>query len=260
MRLKIKKVLYRILFFFKTKEYKHVKYILEKNPSDILLVSFSGFPGFGNRPSFNYMRTLKDVKINKLYLLDDFGYSDNPGSYYLGENGDWFLPGEIDELINRIVDQFGIKQKIMVGSSKGGVSALFYAIKTGADFAVIGAPQYHLGDYLSKPEYRPILCAVCGDTSPESVERLNRLMPDAVYHSDRKKPHVFIHYSPNEHTYREHIKDMIYDLQQNGFEVEEHNGLMYSDHRDVAIHFPGILREQVNTIVDKNKKSQTRNK
>ena len=47
-----------------------LKYILNTNrSSDVLIVVFSGFPG-KNGASYNYMRTLKEVKCNKLFILD----------------------------------------------------------------------------------------------------------------------------------------------------------------------------------------------
>lgn len=64
------------------------------------------------------MNTLKTINANQLFILDDFGYK-KQGSYYLGENGDWFLPNMIESLIKTIKAKNNIKQVVMIGSSKG---------------------------------------------------------------------------------------------------------------------------------------------
>ena len=253
MRNSMRKLVRGLLFLLRTKKYKHIKYIYTSNNSDVLIVSFSGFPGCGRKPTFNYMRTLQDVKANKLFLLDDFGYPNDLGSYYLGENGNWFLPQEISELIDKIVAKKNIMTKIMIGSSKGGTSALQYAIRCKAQYAIIGAPQYYIGNYLNTEELRPIMRSICGDTSEDTVARLNQLMSELIKENETlDKPTVFVHYSPQEHTYPEHIKDMIVDLQASGYPVKEDNDYSYTDHNDVAKFFPKILFNEVSRIVQKN--------
>ena len=220
----------------------------------MLIISFSGFPGCGKKPSFNYVRTLKDINVNKLFLMDDFGYPEDLGSYYLGENGDWFLPQEIGTLINHITESRSIKTIIMIGSSKGGTSALQYAIRCHAQFAVIGAPQYFIGNYLNTEQFKPIMQAICADDSERSVNTLNRLMPDLIKENRfADKPVVFIHYSPQEHTYPEHIKDMIADLSENGYSVEEDNDYSYTNHQDVAKYFPPVLHRKIIEIIQASK-------
>ena len=71
------------------KKYERLRYLLQTSRlSDTLVVCFSGF-GNGGVAKYNYISTLKSVNANKLFILDDFGYN-KQGSYYLGENGDWF--------------------------------------------------------------------------------------------------------------------------------------------------------------------------
>ena len=242
----------RSLYFrMKTKQYKHIKYSFFPNPkSKVWIISFAGFPGFGKSPVYNYMKTLHNLRVNKLFLLDDFGYSEALGSYYLGENGNWFLPQEIPELLRLLQAGQDDTITITVGSSKGGTSALYYALLCQAQYAVIGAPQYHIGDYLKSPAHRPMLKAICGSDSEEAIAMLNRLVPEAIHnYGDAEKPTVFVHYSPNEHTYPEHIKDMILDLKENGFPVEEDGAYSYTQHSDVAKIFPNVLLNKVKEII-----------
>lgn len=65
----------------KTYRLRGIKYLFENHSSDVLLVVFSGF---SETPVYNYVKTLKSFKCDKLFLLDDFAYR---GSYYMYSNG-----------------------------------------------------------------------------------------------------------------------------------------------------------------------------
>lgn len=82
--IKLKRLFKSLLIWFKERKFKgRLRYIYEDNHADKLMIVFSGFSP--QKPMYNYMRTLKNVKtINKLFILDDFGYQ---GSYYLKEDG-----------------------------------------------------------------------------------------------------------------------------------------------------------------------------
>lgn len=59
------------------------------------------FSGFGsNVRKYNYMKTLKDSSIDKLFILDVWGYK---GSYY------WFEKGndEPKQLVSRLIESIG---------------------------------------------------------------------------------------------------------------------------------------------------------
>lgn len=78
----------KIKVYFKENKYNkegcNIKYILEKEKSDILIVIMSSCTRPGIKARYNYNRTLKNIKVNKLFILDDFG-NDSRGSYYLGK-------------------------------------------------------------------------------------------------------------------------------------------------------------------------------
>ena len=80
-----------------------------------------------------------------------------------------------------------------------------------------------------------------GDTSSESINQLNHVMRDCVKSAPRKKPQVYIHYSPKEHTYPQHIVYMISDLERERYTVIEDVEYDYTEHRDVAKYFPKYL-------------------
>jgi hypothetical protein len=209
--------------------------------SKTLIVVFSAFPGKDCPPVYNYLTTLSGIKANKLFLLDDVWNPVNVGSYYLGKDGDWYLEQDVLDLLQKIKAEHAYDKVITVGSSKGGTSALYFGIKTEADTCIIGAPQYHVGSYLSSEHSRPILKVIMGDSSQSSIDKLNSYIVDEMRKDHSKKSTIYIHYSPKEHTYKDHIKDMIADLHENGYQVIEDNAYDYEQHSDVAKHFPAYL-------------------
>lgn len=180
------------------------------------------------------------TRANQLFILDNFGY-EKEGSYYLGENGNFFIPDKVCRLITHIRKKYGINETITAGSSKGGSAALMYGILCKSEKVVIGAPQYYLGSYLNTDAHKCLLKAIMGNTSVESVEKLNCVLRDKISGEYAGRPDVYIHYSPQEHTYSEHIKDMITDLKANGFTVYEDNEYSYKEHNEVAKYFPVYL-------------------
>lgn len=245
---KIRSRLFALYIRAAEKQYKRLRYLLQtKSSSETLVVCFSGF-GDGGAARYNYIKTLHTVNANKLFILDDFGFN-KQGSYYLGENGDLFLPDMIVSLIEKIQKERCIKHFVMVGSSKGGSAALFYAIKLEADACIIGAPQYFIGDYLNIDKHLPILNGIMGNTNSESVQKLNCIMKNCVQSAVKHKPQVYIHYSPNEHTYYEHIHAMIDDLEHCGYMVYKDADYEYTEHSEVAKHFPQYLLSVLNKIL-----------
>lgn len=93
----------KIYFLINERKYKdRLKYVFKNNHSKTLIVSFSGF---APKPVYNYMRTLKGVKADQLYILDDFGLT---GSYYWYENGEDTPRQLTHELISKIITGGGI--------------------------------------------------------------------------------------------------------------------------------------------------------
>lgn len=56
------------------------KYLFQKNYFNTLMVVFSRFV---DKPMY-YVRTLRNIKADKIFILDDFGHK---GGYYWYENG-----------------------------------------------------------------------------------------------------------------------------------------------------------------------------
>lgn len=246
---KIKKILITILIKFKEKkfcEYKRLKYILFKNNSDTLVVVFSGFPREGCKAGYNYMRTLKNVKINKLFILDDFGYGDR-GSYYLGEDNGQILIEKIIKLIDEIKNKQFIKNIYCVGSSKGGWASLFYGLKINANYIICGSPQYYLGNYLTlNDKHKNIMESIVGEINKENISFLNQLLKREIL---EKKSHakILLHYSINEESYNTDVKFLLNDLKENGYKLIEDKAY-YKEHSEVAVYFPETLKKYINKL------------
>ena len=107
----------KILLSFKEKRLGKLKYLYEQNGSDELIIVFSGFGSSVRK--YNYMKTLKDSKIDKLFILDVFGYR---GSYYWYEDGEDMPKYLVSKLIESV--QRGYKHLYTAGSSKGGTCSI----------------------------------------------------------------------------------------------------------------------------------------
>lgn len=228
-----------------------LKYVLrKKRNSDVLLVVFSGFPGNG-KAGYNYMRTLRNIPCNTLFILDDFGYEQR-GSYYLGESGDFFVKELVLELITETMNDLAIKMLVTAGSSKGGTCALMFGLLKKADAIIAGAPQYYIGDYLATDDHHKIMEGICG-SNLDAKDILNRIVPNLVLKYEGNTE-VYLHYSPYEHTYPEHIQYLIDDLNQVGIAIYS-DIKNYTAHQDVAYYFPHFLRSTISNILKKNYKS-----
>lgn len=227
-----------------------IKYIYERHRnSDVLIVVFSGFSSQGEPARFNYIRTLLPLKVNKLFILDDFGYQ-NRGSYYLtGRSFENNLQDEICALIK----SFSGEQSHLVtaGSSKGGSAALIYGLKCKADAIIAGAPQYYIGTYLSSEDHIEILKGICGDSSQSSIDKLDQVLHEQIEITDSSKTQIYIHCSPLEHTYADHVQDLLACMIQKGFYVEKDLDTRYADHALLSKYFPQYLFSVLQGIVEK---------
>lgn len=247
---KIKSFIYRIYIKFKEKHImindRDLKYLFINNKGEDLIICFSGFPAQNDVAKYNYIKTLKKVKKKQLYILDDFGYQ-KKGSYYLGEYGNYFLETEIPKLISKIKQKYNIKKIYTVGTSKGGWASIYYGILIKANVIICGAPQYHIGDYLNTTNYHKcLLSGIIGNKENEKeIKILNNKLSLLIQKSDLSKIKFIIHYSVNEHTYKEHIIYLLKDLKEKNAIVIENIG-EYSNHNDVGKFFQQNLLKILN--------------
>ena len=245
----------RIKLVFLQKKFRSgnvtLKYILQKEKnSHALIVVFASCTRFGLKARYNYMRTLGGIKANKLFILDDFA-SDHRGSYYMGENCTFSEEKATLDLIGHISETRGINKVICCGSSKGGYAALNFGLRIPNSTIISGGPQYHLGIYLIKSTNTACLEHIVGDVTGENDEKvlmLNDRLKNLIYEKagDRSQS-IYLHFSDQEHTYREHIKDLLDDLTKCGFNVQC-DIAKYENHSDISYYFPDFLLKTLNAI------------
>jgi hypothetical protein len=235
---RIRFVFYKIKFLFIEKKHDgRLKYIYQDNGSDKLILVFSGFAK--RVPKYNYMRTLENVKIDKLFILDDFGHR---GSYY------WYVDGSntplylTNGLINDIKRRKRYKELMTAGSSKGGTCAIYFGLEHGAHEIFSGACQYHVGTYISTPNHRDVLEGMMGkDASKTDVEKLDAIMPLQLQKFAHAKTRIHLCFSKEEHTYQEHIVDLMADLKKYDIPYVEQID-SYASHTENGIYFSAYLK------------------
>lgn len=238
-----------------------IKYIYEKHDSDRLIVVFSAFSEWGVKARYNYIKTLQDVKVNKLWVLDEYGPY-NRGCYYLGKSKGNEIYDSVKELIIHLKTKYKIEETIYIGSSKGGYAALNFGFddENGKISVIAGAPQYLLGTYLTcNTTNKPLLelfeyltGKTYNDEVQEEIEELDHIISDKLkQRSSMKKDmscDVYLHYSDKEHTYLDNIIYLVQDLKKTSINLQE-EVLHYSKHGDVAKFFPEFLIKSIEEIL-----------
>ncbi|MCM3116047.1 hypothetical protein M3610_12150 [Neobacillus sp. MER 74] len=223
-----------------------LKYMFDKcSSSKDIVVIFSACTRKGIKARYNYVRTLKDVEVNKLFILDDFGV-DSRGCYYLGVAPEYQVEKATKHLIEMITKKVNAEKVIFCGSSKGGWAALNFGIEVENSVIIAGAPQYLLGNYLNCNANMHILDYINGKGNiEESVNDLNKWLKYKIENKEIvKNQTIYLHYSEHEHTYEEHIKFLISDLDKSGLSMSK-DVKNYTDHWDVSKYFPEFLIKSI---------------
>lgn len=251
--MKIKKyieyIYIKIIQKFKEKKYKYnnmeIKYIFEKNrTSKDLIIIFSACTRKGIKARYNYIRTIKKMDINKLFILDDFA-EDKRGEYYIGEYPEFLLEKNVKTLIDTYIKKINVNNIFFVGSSKGGYAALNFGVMYDNSKMIVGAPQFWLGKFLLAPDNKTTLNSMVKDNESNAIEELNEhlkrnLLNNIFYHSQK----IYIHYSDKEHTYMDHIIDLLKILNDKRYNVTSDIG-HYKTHDDVSMYYPQFLLESL---------------
>ncbi len=233
-----------------------LKYILEKNrDSDDLIVIFSGIPRPGLKARYNYNRTLKDVKANRLFILDDFGY-DERGSYYLGKDKDFKIQLAVKDLIEAMKSDLSTKNTIYTGSSKGGYAAMYFGIQDNNSTIIAGSLQHLLGNYITSNERMStnLMSYVMGkEYNQDDINYLNILLKDTINEHKQNTCDIYLHYSDSEYTYKDHMVHLLTDLNDCGIVYQE-DIAHYKGHDELALYFPPFLVKTVNHVLEEGRK------
>ena len=228
-----------------------IKYVYKNSiytSSNKLIISFSAFSTKGNKPQYSYMRTLEGIDINQLFVLDD---KNDRGSYYLGEYPDFQIEKATTSLIECILKTHDInKENVMcIGSSKGGWAALYYAIKLGLGYAVVGEPQIFLASYLLHAKAYDVLEYISGKSICN-----NEILDNILFDSAKARkaegdniPNILIHAGRNGYHYKEHIEPFLNYAKEMGIEIDT-DLEDYSEHNDLIKYYPSLLINKIFSI------------
>jgi dienelactone hydrolase len=130
-------------------------YVFYPGDGDALCVHFSAFFGeWGDRRPyralyqgyFHRMRMFWPLRSQRfLFLCDTFG-ADKNGTYYKGEDGDFFVERAMDQILDWIQEQQGVADErvVFMGSSMGATAAARFALKRQAAGAILVVPHLDL--------------------------------------------------------------------------------------------------------------------
>lgn len=219
---------------------KQLPYLYYKNGSQTLVIIFSAFTG--EKRKFNYVKGLRNTNIDRLYILDPWGYK---GSYNLYENG-FDSPDLITcKLINKVLRGGGYKRVFMAGSSKGGTCAIYFGLKFRAAKIIAGACQYNLGTYLHRPDHEKIFISMMGKNAGEDeAYKLNQVLPSCLEAHKGCNSEVHILYSKLELTYQRQIVDLLCKLKECNIKTIEIER-PFEKHEDVGKYFLPYLLAQI---------------
>lgn len=118
---------------------KRLYYRLNLQPNPVGLPLLIVLHGHGSKPT-----AFRHEGWNVLSPLDDYGYN-NDGTWWLGENGDFFIIKLLQELIHKIRLKYNVGDQVyFYGSSMGGYGAILHGIMCNAKAVYSNVPQIKL--------------------------------------------------------------------------------------------------------------------
>ena len=218
-----------------------VQYIWKRQKSNKLVIVFTGI----GKLRYNYKSSLWHSPHDLLFIADCWA---GGVSYYWFENKSDHPERFTQALINQVLEKGKYTSVVTVGSSKGGTAALYYGLKINADQILAGACQYHVGDYLSRyqwEEHPEQWRAVVGEEpTQEWIDILDNKMPHMIKAHKGNKTRIFLLYSTQEHTYPEHVKPLIEQLDACGI-AHEDQVEQFPEHEMIGGYFRDALKARL---------------
>lgn len=158
-------------------------YSFNRKKSDKLYVVFSGVtsePGYNKMHYYDFRNKLDG---NVLHIMDHHG---THGSYLLSMGGNYDIRDGVCSLIQDVMGILEIDQKdlFLMGTSKGGTSAVAYGLLLGYGNVIAGEPPIKVGDFhfrtmeAGAESGRSIIYSMTGSVSSEAVEQMNKMLED----------------------------------------------------------------------------------
>lgn len=231
---------------------RDINYLFHKGAKDspFLLVSFQAVPSVKNgKPVklYNYKKFLKEVNLHRLFIEDTCG---DFGCYYLCNNMNFDVEETVIELIETTMAKYNIKKEnvIVLGSSKGGTSALYYGLKYGFGHIISGAPQTKIASYLKR--YRPEMLEymIGKDLAQENIDKIDAIVLEQVKPTCTSKINLLT--STNDSQYEPHIMPLVDALKKAKIEFTIAFEPRVEKHKDIATYFPNFLAQHVLRIIN----------
>lgn len=231
---------------------QYVFYPAQKNSNKLVVC----FQAIQTNPSYNYIRTLADININRLYIKDGYGMDEKThSSYYINEGNPIAVDDLVQKIINEYIDYLKITKEntIFIGSSKGGYAALYHGYKFGAGHIIVGGAQVLLGNYLfGRSEDAigpPIFKALFGELTDENKEYGNSLLYKILSQAKKPYPNTVIHIGRGEPHYKEHALPLIkwaeeLNIENLCLDIED-----YNTHEELVQYYPLFLKKKVDEII-----------
>lgn len=228
----------------------NVKYrFYREQESKYLIVCFSGN---GQAPAFNYIGAFSNLKVNKLYIKDDFTTkTSNNSVFYVGKNRNNEVMTKISKLISKICNEIDVKFEniICCGTSKGGYASILYALTYGYGHCVVGSPTLYLGNsLLVEGNLRDHARIISGNTNKESIDWLNNILVSKIPLSKPCEINTVI--GTGERRYKKHLLPFLSISEQNeniSFNITTEN---FSEHNKIATIYPPYARDTIEKIIN----------
>lgn len=233
-----------------------VKYYMKHSSKDdckFLLVGFSGFNGNekdGEPPRYNYVKYLKSVDLNQLYILDS--NEDNVPLYYLGE-GSTAYQDKVIQLILEVAKQkkIPLSNIITFGSSKGGTAAAYFAMKYSLGSFISGGMQTRAGDYLYSLGgfSRNNIIPVISNSNPEKGKEIINNQFMNIFDNPLQNTNYYLHGGNEDSHYLNYVSSFIENLIAKEIKYDL-NLANYKDHGEIGFYFSKYLCSTISELAN----------
>ncbi len=185
------------LFKFKN---RYIIYSKRKKQSNKLAIIFSGVDATSSFCRMSHYGLGDELEANCVHIMDNFGAH---GCYLLSISGDVQIRNAVLQLIKELQEDLKVTldDLYLVGTSKGGSTAIAYALMLGGGNVIAGEPQILLGNFIYNKDWRELeqwrslAYAMTGRVNEEDKTELNNQIPQiAERYGGRFEGSMEIHY------------------------------------------------------------------
>lgn len=231
---------------------QYLIYSFKRKKSDKLYVIFSGVssehPGFNTMSYYDFRNKLDG---NVLHIMDHHG---THGTFLLSIGGDLAVRKGVCNLIEEVMRTLKISKEnlYLVGSSKGGTSAIAFGLLLGYGNVIAGEPQIKIGDFFYRTmehgaeSGRIIIYSMTKGVDSEAVDKLN-VMVEEIFkvRGSLFKGNMKILTGTTSGCFSRHIKFLLDYANEYGMSNDKINikTINIKRHNDIATPFAQMVTE-----------------